>query len=154
MTQPRLAHECDLAAITLSPRFSVEQGKKPDGSLKVRPVDDMTRSGCNEATAPSEKLEYESLDLFLKAIKEMEQRVGKDISFWKADIDSAFRRIPIRQKDREFAHVVFLHNGNVIIAKHLAMMFGGISSVHHWERVGTALVAYVLLGTVYVCDLF
>ena len=63
MECPRLAHECDLTAITLSPRFAVEQGElgslavsfcrrshgcafvglKPDGTVKVRPVDDMSR---------------------------------------------------------------------------------------------------------------
>ena len=95
------------------------------------------RSGCNEATATSEKLEYESMDLFLQTIKEMEQRVGKDLSFWKADIDSAFRRIPIRPQDREHSHIVFLYNGYAVVAKHLALMFGSVASVHHWERVGT-----------------
>jgi len=41
-------------------------GLKPDGSVKIRPIDDLTRSGCNLATAPSEKLRYESLDLLLR----------------------------------------------------------------------------------------
>jgi len=128
----------------LSPRFAVRQGEKPDGSAKIRPVDDMTRSGCNAATAPSEKLAYESLDLFLQTILAMEERVGKDLSFWKADIDSAFRRIPIRPQDREYAHVAFKYDGKVVIAKHLAMMFGGISSVHHWERQGASSVCNFL----------
>ena len=56
----RPARMCDLALITLSPRFGVEQGAsilrapvlhlpalqqglKPDGTVKVRPVDDMSR---------------------------------------------------------------------------------------------------------------
>ena len=62
MECPRLAHECDLTAITLSPRLVVEQGEhcslvvcfrkcphgcvcvglKPDGTVKVRPIDDMS----------------------------------------------------------------------------------------------------------------
>ena len=130
-------------------------GTKPDGSTKVRPIDDMTRcvlfhlhvfavtlcahlqrSGCNAATAPSEKLAYESMDRFLQSIQAMEKTIGKNLSFWKADLDSAFRRIPIRPKDREFSHVVFKYNENVIVAKHLATMFGSVASVHHWERVG------------------
>ena len=96
----------------------------------------MRRSGCNEATATSEKLTYESMDLFLQTIREMEQRVGKELSFWKADIDSAFRRIPIRPQDREYSYIAFRYNGNVVVAKHLALMFGSVASVHHWERVG------------------
>jgi len=98
----QLAHECDLAAITLSPRFAIEQGQrvtcklslrvgfvkiwpgtKPDGSCKLRPIDDMSRSDCNLATAPSEKLEYESLDKFLKVIQATEKVAGKELGFWK-----------------------------------------------------------------------
>ena len=112
------------------------------------------RSGCNAATAPSEKLEYESLDLFLQAIRATEKVVGKNVSFWKvgvlswyvlvltwgllrqADIDSAFRRIPVKPLDREYGHTVFKYNENVVVASHLAMMFGSVASVHHWERVG------------------
>jgi len=37
---------------------------------------------------------------------------------------------------REFSHVVFKVNDNVVVARHLAMMFGSVASVHHWERVG------------------
>ena len=58
-------------------------GTKPDGSRKLRPIDDMSRSDCNLATVPGEKLEYESLDKFLKVIKAIEKVVGKDLAFWK-----------------------------------------------------------------------
>ena len=66
MSMPRSAHECDLSATTLSPRFAVQQGTyihacldslhivcvhcagvaagvKDDGTPKIRPIDDMTR---------------------------------------------------------------------------------------------------------------
>jgi len=121
--QLRLAHECDLSSMTLSPRFAVKQGPsfvtvtsecakllpfppgtKPDGQPKLRPIDDMSRrvcvyssamacasgflvacrSGCNAATAPSEKLAYESIDHFLAAIMASERALGKDLAFWKA----------------------------------------------------------------------
>ena len=57
----------------------------------------------------------------------------------QADIDSAFRRIPVKPMDREYSNIAFICNGNVIIAQHLAMMFGSVASVHHWERVGESL---------------
>eukprot|EP00959_Pyramimonas_sp_CCMP1952_P099590 2082108-Pyramimonas_sp.AAC.1 len=47
--------------IRLVPRFGVLQ-PKPDGSLKVRPVDDFTRSRVNGACAPAEKLSVEGAD--------------------------------------------------------------------------------------------
>ena len=136
---------------------------KADGSRKVRPIDDMTRwahdpasapracarnvclrvrSGCNAATAPGEKLEYETLDLLQQAMRKTAQGLsandpGVGLSLWKADIDSAFRRIPIKPEHRDFAWICFKYNDHVVAARHLALMFGSVASVHHWERVGT-----------------
>ena len=94
------------------------------------------RSGCNAATAPGEKLEYETLDLFVQAMRYAAQRSDEGLAMWKADIDSAFRRIPIEPEHRDFAWVCFKHNDHLVAARHLAMMFGSVASVHHWERVG------------------
>ena len=124
------------------------------------------RSGCNAATAAGEKLKYENLDGFLKSMRGMYESVGPDLKMWKADIDSAFRhvpllcvasllqahccmhapgrRIPLLPAHREHAHGVFKHNGNVIVAKHLSLMFGAVSSVYHWERVGTGDCTFAL----------
>ena len=54
----------------------------------------------------------------------------------QADIDSAFRRIPIRPEHRAYSNIVFKCNDHTIIARHLSLMFGSVASVHHWERVG------------------
>ena len=76
--------------------------------MKIRPIDDMSRcnaflstsdylarvhnicvllrSNCNAATTPTEKLEYESLDLFMQVIKETEKRTGPNLALWKARI--------------------------------------------------------------------
>ena len=69
MTELRTVQELCLDKVTLSPRFGVEQGFKADGSVKVRPIDDFTRSGCNAATRAPEKLRYESVDAFLATIR-------------------------------------------------------------------------------------
>ena len=57
---------------------------------------------------------------------------------WKADIDAAFRRIPIRPDHRSFSNVVFRYRNKVLVAEHASMPFGSVASVHHWERVGHA----------------
>ena len=54
----------------------------------------------------------------------------------QADIDSAFRRIPIKPEHRPYSNIVFKCNHHTIIARHLSLMFGSVASVHHWERVG------------------
>ena len=61
--------------------------------------------------------------------------------YTQADIDSAFRRVPVHPQHRQYAHVVFKHNGETITARHLGLPFGAVASVHHWERVGELIKA-------------
>ena len=153
MRCPRSIMDADLQGVALSPRFGVEQGglvlflsrtrsrgavplcagTKPDGSLKVRPIDDMTRSGCNPCTGASEKLHYESLDLLLATARAAAERFGHSLSLWKADVDAAYRRIPISPAHRQFGVVVFVHQGRHVVAEHLALPFGSIASVTSLE---------------------
>ena len=50
---------------------------------QVRPIDDLTRSGCNAATETTEKLSYESLDALLAVLRALEKAVGPDLTPWK-----------------------------------------------------------------------
>ena len=146
------ADEVDLGAITLTPRFCIEQGTKADGTPKLRPVDDFSRSGCNAATFPGEKLVYESLDHFLAAIRMASVCLGISLSMWKADIDSAYRRIPVLPAHRQFAWVSFLCGGIARVAQHFALPFGSVASVHHWNRIGEPLLLLVLHSSVVMCS--
>ena len=44
-------------------------GQLPDGSTKVRPIDDMSASDINAATSVSEKLVYDTLDLLHESMR-------------------------------------------------------------------------------------
>ena len=116
-------------------------GFKPDGSAKLRPADDFTKSGCNPATGVTEKLRYDSGDSFLTLLRSAHSFLGPSLSLWKTDIDSAFRRVPVEPGQRSFAWVAFICKGMALVALHLSMMFGSTSSVHHWDRIGTLVVA-------------
>ena len=82
------------------------------------------------------------------------------LGMWKADIDSAYRRMPLKPGHRNLAAIVFikgtstLHHavlahgcgllctdGTVYIAVHWALPFGSIASVHGWDRMGSLLRA-------------
>ena len=141
MTPPRCIHELALDLVTLSPRFAVEQGKKPDGSVKVRAVDDFSRSGCNAATCATEKLSTENMDAFLASLRLTKARVNGDFEMWKSDIKSAFRLVPIKPEHRQLAWVAFVCDGEVLAAGHYAAPFGALSSVHNWDRIGDLLKA-------------
>ncbi len=58
---------------------------------------------------------------------------------WKADIDSAFRRIPLLGDHLWAAGVTYLCGGVAWVALHNAMPFGATSSVYAWHRVGELL---------------
>ena len=134
-----------LDQVTISPRFAVEQGLKPDGSVKVRPVDDFTRSGCNAATEPTGTLVYESIDALLASIRaakhSTDAEAGCKLALWKADIDSAYRRIPIAPEHRHLAWVAFVFDGQALVAQHAALPFGSVASVHHWDELGELIKA-------------
>ena len=125
----------DLCATSLSPRFGVAQGqlyacsysqafcfslsgKKPDGTPKIRAVDDLSRSGINDATAPAEHPVCDTIDTLRNSMRALRVARSKKVVMYqyvsgkffmhgalqaperimhtfKADIDSAFRRIPI-----------------------------------------------------------
>jgi hypothetical protein len=72
MTPPRELKDEDLDALHLAPRFGVEQGLKDDGSLKVRPIDDMSASGVNAATAATEKLRYDTIDMLFETLRRLQ----------------------------------------------------------------------------------
>ena len=83
------AQDADLQTVLLNPRFSVVQDK-PDGSVKIRPIDNMSWSACptlsankgetqgtrkkarkegsvNGYTWPAEKLRHDTLDALTRA---------------------------------------------------------------------------------------
>ena len=95
----------------------------------------------------------------------------------KADVDAAFRRIPIKPDERWMCGIAFMVDGQVLQslllvlvtfadlvfkvwwAQHLAAPFGATGSVHGWERVGAAAahIARVLIKLAalrYVDDYF
>ena len=158
MTVPRPINEVDLTSIRVSQRFSVEQGTKPDGRLKVRSVDGCTESGINPCTEQTEHLSLHSLDFLFEVMRKTWENTASVPHPWKVDIDSAYRRVPVAPVDRWAAHVMFLHQDEIYVSGHLAMPFGATSSVFSWSRVAAAIVRILRVvlkipAGVYVDDL-
>ena len=141
MSEPRAVTRADMTAGNFSQRFCVEQGLKPDGSQKLRAVDDFTASGCNPAAAPTEKLKNDTLDTYVEVLRHAHVHFGANLTNWKADIDSAYRRVPVAPRHRDFAWIAFKHNGVKYISQHFCLPFGSMPAVHHWDRVGAILRA-------------
>ena len=115
----------------LNLRFGVEQGiNKLDGSVKIRPVDDFSASGVNSCCRPLERLSTEGLDRLFLVCRHLVDAGGCVPLLWKADIDSAYRRIPILMAHRWAASVVFACEGKVYTSEHIGMPFGATGSLH------------------------
>ena len=153
------ATEVNLDEALLARRFSREQGVKADGRLKLRAVDDESGNGVNECAQQTAKLTVDGLDSIVAAILLFIQITGTMPCLWKADVDAAYRRIPILPRDRWASWVVFLHEGEPMAARHCALMFGAIGAVYGWGRLG-AFLQHVLRAVLrvplfrYVDDFF
>ena len=159
MTEPVSITQVDLDKVVLARRFSVEQGTKADGSPKLRAVDDESANGTNSCCAQTEKPACDSMDAFVRSIVRFSRKTGVAPAFWKADIDAAYRRIPVMPEHRWLLWIVILIGGDLFAAMHTALCFGCIGSVLGWNRIG-ALIAHVARVVLklpvnrYVDDLF
>ena len=106
--------------ILLNPRFGVRQ-LKPDGSEKLRAVDNFSWSSCadqransvNGHTAAHESMKHDTLDALASAMAFFIAVTGQIPGLLKADIDAAFRRVPVQAADRWACGIAFLVRGLV-----------------------------------------
>ena len=157
MRPPVCTDSLDWDKVVLTPRFAVPQPSK------IRPVDDATASGINSRTCCHERMAHDTIDMLSELAGEVVRERGRLPHFWKArclqqscakplqrratcaqaDVDSAFRRVPLEEQAWEQAYVVFKRHGVTMASQHLAVFFGALSSVHNWARVA-ALLAGIL----------
>ena len=120
MSEPERLHSCNLRGWLLQPRFAVEQ-LKPDGSKKYRAVDNFSWSAeengkedsVNGYTATAEKLKHDTLDAMAEAMVRFVELTGEQPGLYKADIEAAFRRVPVKPEHRWACGVAFMRNGQV-----------------------------------------
>jgi len=58
---------------------------------------------------------------------------------FKADIDSACRRVPVLAEHRKHAAVVFKTAEGTVMSEHYALPFGSVGSVYGWDSIGVSL---------------
>ena len=102
----------------LHPRFAVKQ-TRADGTVKLRAVDHFSWSvqrqglSVNSETSASEKMRHDTLDKLGEVMKSLVRSTGQIPGLFKADVDAAFRRIPICPAHRWAACVAFIVAGQV-----------------------------------------
>ena len=60
---------------------------------------------------------------------------GRPIAFWKADIDAAYRRVPIDPGHRWAAGVMFKYDGATFVKEHKNKFWEVASFIHDWLNV-------------------
>jgi hypothetical protein len=153
MGPPQPLATIDQSRALLVKRFSVVQG------AKIRPIDDGTACGINSITSLSQKMYHHTVDDLHAAAALFVASTNRVPGFYKIDIDSAFRRVPVLPEHRAFAYATFRMGGKVICAPHFALPFGFSASVDGWDRTGgmlRSILAHVLwIGILrYVDDYF
>ena len=119
--------------------ISLSAGTKDNGEPKLRAIDDFSRSMINSATSASEKLRCDSLDEFFAVLRKTATSFQGKLSMFKADIDSAYRRVPVLAEHRKHAAIVFKTAEGTVMSEHYALPFGSVGSVYGWDRVGMSL---------------
>ena len=118
MSWPRVVDQLVSEPGLLHPRFAVKQ-TRPDGTVKLRAVDHFSWSenrqglSVNSETSASEKMRHDTLDKLGEVMKRLVKSTGQIPGLFKADVDAAFRRIPICPAHRWAACVAFIVAGQV-----------------------------------------
>jgi hypothetical protein len=157
MTAPVPASEVHPEEVRAVPGRGVAQ-LKADGSTKVRAVFDYSwcapgpesqskrlprkiakEHSINGCTWLPEKCSHDHLDDLVCFCRQLVLVMGIVPMLFKADIASAFRRIPLLPAHRWAAGIMYQHGGRVMRSTHLSCPFGATASVFNWERVGRFL---------------
>jgi hypothetical protein len=121
MSEPKRIEDYDIGDLLLQPRFAVAQ-IKPDRSIKLRAVDHFSwcpsggekDDSVNGHTAVSEKMCHETLDALSEALRLFVTLTGALPGLIKADIDAAYRRIPVCAKHRWACGIAYALSGQVL----------------------------------------
>ena len=62
-------------------------------------------------------------------------------TLWKADVDAAYRRVPVMESQRWTTGFAYKVNGRVMASTHYATPFRAVGSVNSWETLGGAIAA-------------
>ena len=126
-------------------RFLVRQG---EGGAKKRPIDNMRRSGINEACLVHTPVVLPSVDHVAHMANAMWTASG-DVHFWKADHESAYKQLRLAPGHSWLALTAVQDpaSGELMFFRPLTLPFGAVSSVAHYtatSRMVASLAARLL----------
>ena len=112
---------------------------EPESKAKKLPRKVAKEQSVNGCTWLPEKCTHDHLDDLVAFCRTLVLTLGVVPMLFKADIASAFRRIPLLPAHRWAAGIMYMQGCRVLQATHLSCPFGATASVFNWERVGRFL---------------
>ena len=131
-----------------------------DGQLKIRRGEDWRRSGHNSTISAVDAPYHHTIDHYIEITRQLHHlRRGNTGAFpenpqshtqllvWGHDHEGAYRQLPV--KDQSHCYLLLHTPEGPTLWRHAALLFGAVSSVWAYNRVGDILVllARVLLKT-------
>ena len=155
MSKPKeIAHASEVEFL-LAPRFGLQQ-EKPDGSCKIRPVDNFSWSRSGGRCKKRRKLDsvngefhnertirHDNIHALGTCMRAFWTIVSVVPSLFKIDVDSAYRRIPVRPADWWATGIACKVDSSIFVAQHFTAPFGAASSNIGWEQVGDLIAKIV-----------
>ena len=124
----------------ISRRFGIKQG------CKIRPIDDFSASGVNEATTTTESPSLHTVDVIAASLTEWfrcseEAKSPSKLSVRTYDLKSAYRQIGLSKNGRRSSCVAVYnpHLAETKLFRLLVLPFGAVRSVHSFLRVARAI---------------
>ena len=112
---------------------------QPDSEAKRLPRKMAKAHSVNGCTWLPEKCTHDHLDDLVAFCKSLVLTLGCIPMLFKANIASAFKRIPLLPAHRWAAGIMYEQGCKVLHSTHLSCPFGATASVYNWECVGRFL---------------
>ena len=143
MSWPRRLRHADLADYALTRRLPVAEWREHVASYRTRIVDHATESLRNAATGTAgQRLQSDTLELLFWLLS-IFMLAAVEPFLYKADVASAYRKVPIRPAHHQYSASVFSYAGDAWLSLHYVCAFGAVSSVWNFHRVGNWLLRFL-----------
>ena len=149
--QPRLLTKEDVQRYNLTRTIGVMEWRDHSQAERVRMVDHSTESWINDATSTGgQKLQSDRLETLMWLVL-LFMYMGVMPLLFKADVESVFRKCPLKPAHFQYAAAVFVAEGQAWIAEQRVCPFGAVASVWSFHRVGNWMLSWLRLTCVWWC---
>ena len=122
---------------SLTRRIHVRE-QRSNVEWRTRAVDHCTESLLNDATQPCDATTNDPVMLLIQILLVFMMHGVAPVA-WKRDTSKAYRRVLLQSNHFQFACAVFQALGKTWVSEQYCCVFGAVSAVHGWHRIGAGV---------------